>query len=415
MKTISLLSVWFGFTVLLAAGRAESSASSDGFTVDADFPGGNIQVVRTEPGRFILAPDLRDTQTNQWWFFFNVRLRGPAGSAVELAFAEKKPIGVRGPAVSTDAGLTWRWLGAEAVKSIRVGEKPGWSFTARIPAQGGEVRYAFCPEYLQAHLDLWRQRHSANPALRVEELCRSRKGRPVELLRAGCLDDRKSPGMVLLTSRHHCCEAMATYAMEGFLETVLGTNELARQWQSHWQVVALPFMDKDGVEAGDQGKNRHPHDHNRDYNAAPLYPEVAALMRLGQEIKARVVASVDLHCPYISGTWNDRAYMVGCADPGFAARQRALADRLEQTRRGPVPFTTRDCLLEFGKSWNTAGNFSQGRSSSAWARDTFTSARVVTTFELAYADAQSVEVNAESARAFGADVARALAAQLSAP
>ncbi|MEI7730293.1 MAG: hypothetical protein WCO56_12015 [Verrucomicrobiota bacterium] len=76
-----------------------------------------------------------------------------------------------------------------------------------------------------------------------------------------------------------------------------------------------------------------------------------------------------------------------------------------------------DCLV---RQWllgrhSTAGNFSQGRSSSAWVRDTFTTARVVTTFELAYADAQGVEVNAESARAFGADVARALAADLAVP
>ena len=70
---------------------------------------------------------------------------------------------------------------------------------------------------------------------------------------------------LVLTARHHACESMASHVLEGILSGVLADDDCGRRWREGWQVVAAPFMDKDGVEDGDQGKNRRPHDHNRDY------------------------------------------------------------------------------------------------------------------------------------------------------
>lgn len=362
--------------------------------VDADFPGGNIVVERVEGDTVYVAPDLRDTQKGQWWFYWNFRLRAPAGRPVTVVFTEKNPIGVRGPAISDDGGLTWRWLGAASVTSFQRDGKPAWSFCTQVPEGKQEVRLAFCPQYLESHLRAWLDAH---PSARVEELCKSRKGRSVELVRVG-----KGEDIVLLTSRHHCCETMATYVLEGFLEASL---------TQRWQVVAVPFMDKDGCEEGDQGKNRAPHDHNRDYNDKPLYPEVAALMKLGGALSERVVATFDLHCPHIRGEWNDRVYLVGAPEPDRWRQQQAFAAALEQVREGPIRFRATDCLA-FGAAWNKKTTFQQGRSNSAWARETFPHARLVTSVEVAYADARGDEVNASSARALGRDMARALAEYL---
>jgi murein tripeptide amidase MpaA len=43
----------------------------------------------------------------------------------------------------------------------------------------------------------------------------------------------------------------------------------------HADFFIVPPVDKDGVEDGDQGKNRKPYDHNRDY-----------LQRIHREIQA---------------------------------------------------------------------------------------------------------------------------------
>ena len=61
------------------------------------------------------------------------------------------------------------------------------------------------------------------------------------------------------------------------------------------------------------------------------------------------------------------------------------------------------------RPWNTSANTRQGKSFGNWAREAFPDARLVASLELAYADALGDEVNADTARAFGRDLARALA------
>jgi hypothetical protein len=399
---------WYSavFHPCLAAWLVAIPTAARAASVDANYPGGNVRLVKQDGDVFRLEPDLRDTKG--WWFYFNFRLRAPAEQPVTIQFFERNPIGVRGPAVSVDEGRTWKWMGNEAVKKADSGGKPSWSFQAVVPKGAAEARYAFAPTYLETNLREWLAAHQSDPALSVSELCRSRKGRSVELLKAGCLDDSAAKGVVLLTSRHHACESIATYALEGILSAVLANDELGRRWRRHWQIVALPFADKDGVEDGDQGKNRNPHDHNRDYNAAPLYPEVAAWMKLGESLKSRVVFSLDMHCPYISGKWNDRAYFVGSPAPASIEKEKAFVQFVERAVRGPIPFRASDGYLPSGTAWNTPANYSAGRSNSAWARDTFPQARYAGTIEITYADAFGVEMNAGAARALGRDLAVAI-------
>ena len=391
-------------SLLLVCGTLKAAQTD--IQLDADYPGGNVRIVRREGSAFTLAPDLRDTQG--WWFYFNFRLRAPTGEPVTISFEDKNPVGVRGPAMSTDRGRTWRWLGQDAVQASTAQGQSQWTFQAVVPPGAAEARFAFAPAYVESHLHEWLAIHKPNPAVQLSELCRSRKGRSVELVRAGCLDPAKARGVVLLTSRHHACESMATYALEGLLTAALADDELGRRWRERWQILALPFTDKDGVEDGDQGKNRTPHDHNRDYSGAPIYPEVAAWMKLGESLKDRVVFSLDLHCPYIRGEWNDRVYVVGSAVPALAEKDKAFVRVLERVRRGPLPFRATDGYLPAGVAWNQAGNDPAGRSNGRWAGETFPQVRFAGSLEIAYADALGVEVNADSARALGRDLAQAI-------
>ena len=73
---------------------------------------------------------------------------------------------------------------------------------------------------------------------------------------------------MLITCRHHCCEMMANYMVEGILEEALMNSSFRKMYE----VSAVPFADKDGVMDGDQGKNRRPRDHARDYGDNPIYP-----------------------------------------------------------------------------------------------------------------------------------------------
>ncbi len=374
-----------------------ASLAAGEIRVDCNFPGGNIIVEGVDEDVIRLRQDRRDTST--WWFYWCFRVRGAEGQTLRFDFTDGQPIGVRGPAVSTDGGQTWAWLGADSGNSR--------SFSYRFSADQDDVRFAYTIPYLQSDWQRFLAAHKDNARLRAETLCRSRKGRPVECAYVG--SPNTSPQhRVLITARHHACESMASFALEEVVRTILtGDTEEGRWLAENVEMLVVPFVDKDGVEDGDQGKNRRPRDHNRDYSGQSIYPETAALCKLVPKWNnGKLHLTLDLHCPWIRGKHNEEIYIVGSSDKRIWAEQQRFGKILEETCTGTLPYRAADNLA-FGTAWNTGGNYSQGTSFSRWAGG-LPSVRLAASFELPYANARGAVVNAESARAFGRDLARAL-------
>jgi len=422
--------VWASIAGLLpafapcAAEEKPVSAAPKGIEVDAAFPSGNILPGKIEGDTVTLKQDRRDTEG--WWFYWHFRVRGAAGKTLTFKFADGEPIGVRGPAVSLDEGETWTWLGTkQATKS---------SFSYAFAVEASSVRFAFAMPYTEANLKKFLARvgalgkeaegagrgrdarataggtpavqNSGTPAVRADTLCHSRKGRAVERLFLGKLDGAPRY-RVLLTCRHHCCEMMASYAVEGLIEAVLAKDDDGEWFRQNVELLVVPFADKDGVEDGDQGKNRRPHDHNRDYGEASIYPETRALRESVPAWSAgKLRAALDLHCPWIRGDANEYIYIVGSERPETWAQQQRFGQILEKAQTGPLVYRAAD-NLPFGQKWNTTANFKGGFSASSWST-TLPGVKLATSFELPYANANGKEVNAESARAFGRDLAKAL-------
>jgi hypothetical protein len=397
---VVLAAALFGFATALCAGEPGAVAKAP-IVVDADFPGGNIVVDSIAGDTVTLHQDLRDTAGN--WFYWYFRVRGAAGRTLSFWFSESNPIGTRGPALSLDGGKSWSWLGTNAVK--------GKSFTCAFPRGTREARLSFAIPYLESNLKDFLKRHRRNRNLKVETLCETPKGRRVELLRLGRLDGRAEQ-CVLLTCRHHACEMIASYSLEGIMEAVLGTEE-GRRLREQVEFFVVPFMDKDGVEEGDQGKNRKPHDHNRDYDGESLYASVRAVRDLvGRRLGSRKIAlALDMHCPHIRGPHNEVIYFVAGPDHENWARVGEFARVLEATQRGPLQYRAAD-NLPYGEAWNTV----EGPASSfgRWAAAQ-PNVRVGTSVEIPYANVRETTVTAENARAFGHDLARAMAEYLLPP
>src|SRR5262245_56365163 len=72
--------------------------------VDVDFPGGNFVLDKIDGDIVQLHQDLRDTAGD--WFYWYFRVREAGGRTLTFQFTKGNPIGVRGPAVSSDAGKT---------------------------------------------------------------------------------------------------------------------------------------------------------------------------------------------------------------------------------------------------------------------------------------------------------------------
>jgi len=272
--------------------------------IGTSFSGGNVVVGKIEGNTIHLAPDLRGGQP---WFYwcFDARVAKPAKIIFDLGKPQK--IGVRGPAVSIDEGKSWRYLGIENVEMTPQAER----FTYEFTKENQRVRFAVAIPYLQHDLDAFIKKNATNPLLVKSELTKTRRGTSVDLLRIGTPGEGVSP--MLVTARHHACESTASYVLEGFLQEALSESPAGREFRKRHVLFAVPIVDKDGVEAGDQGKNRMPHDHNRDYGDNPIYPEIQAISDIANKYKIHF--AIDFHCPALRGDIHEAMHFLGLGVP----------------------------------------------------------------------------------------------------
>lgn len=195
-------------------------------------------------------------------------------------FSSKHRVGRFGAAVSHDL-KEWHWSES--------GE--GDTFTYTFAEDEDKVYFAHNMLYHPSHWDAFCDRMG----LKQEVFCKSVKGRDLPAVRFG--DGEK---YILLTARHHACEATGNYVMEGVIEI------LREQLPEGYAALVVPFVDYDGVVDGDQGKNRRPYDHNRDYTSSPIYEVIEKMQSFGREHDLRY--TFDLHSPWHMGKQNDYVF-----------------------------------------------------------------------------------------------------------
>jgi hypothetical protein len=157
------------------------------------------------------------------------------------------------------------------------------------------------------------------------------------------------------------------------------------------------------VEDGDQGKNRKPHDHNRDYRGKSIYPSVRALRELVPRwSQGRLRIALDMHCPYIRGGANDHLFFVGGPSQENWQRIQQFGRVLKSAQTGSLQYTGR-FDIPHGVSWNKATTGPCGK----WA-ETLPGVWLATTIEVPYASAGGKTVTPKTARTFGRALARAI-------
>jgi hypothetical protein len=274
--------------------------------ITSNFPGGNIVVDEIQGDTVQLHADLRDTEGD--WFYWYFSVQNAQGRQIRFNFSGCRAMGSFGPAFSKDGGQTWNWLGFDPVEEN--------SFQYTFGPDEAETRFASAIPYTEAN---WTSFFSSLGDCRslvvIRNLGFTRQGRPIEALRLGCLH-RPPDHRVVICARQHCCETMGSYTFEGLTTFLLSQEPEAVQLRDRIEFLLVPFIDKDGVEDGDQGKNRRPRDHNRDYKDKSIYPEITALREhLLHWSDGRLIVALDLHCPWIAYGMNEKIYMVGSRHP----------------------------------------------------------------------------------------------------
>ena len=250
-------------------------------TVTTDFCGGNAVIHSVTEDTIVFEPDIRDTEGT--WFYWAFCVRGAQGKTVRFTQPNSRWVGYFGAAVSHDL-YHWVWS--------NTAENNYADFTYHFGEDEDCVYFAHNMLYHPSRFHRLCERLGVSVNIPVMD----RMGTPIP---AAVLGD--GANNILLPARHHCCEATGDYIMEGIME------EFAVNLISGCRITAIPFVDADGVVHGDQGKNRRPHDHNRDY-ADDLYPGVCYVKELVG--KGDVVCAFDLHSPWHFGGSNDKLFIV---------------------------------------------------------------------------------------------------------
>ena len=130
---------------------------------------------------------------------------------------------------------------------------------------------------------------------RVESLCRSRQGRDVPMLVSEPAD--ADAPLVWVHARSHAFESHSSRVAAALAHWLLGAEGEPLRRQA--MVCITPMIDVDAVAMGSAGKNRSPHDPNRDF-VQEHYPQVAAIkQRLAALTRQRRLAVfIDLHSPW---------------------------------------------------------------------------------------------------------------------
>ncbi|MEU7905265.1 hypothetical protein [Actinoplanes sp. NPDC049118] len=345
-----------------------------------DFPTGNGVVVDKCAARVVIDRDIRDSAGDRW--YWRIRLKASARQSIHVAMARPNLVGQFGP---------WRkgrkevgWLSAHPVpdEGFTVDVRPGETVDLCATIPYGYENYTYFARRL-------------GNAMRWSSLARTASGRTSVVGTSYQSNSRPEQRTVLLTARHHACEAMASYVLEGAILAFLAMQASGHPATQETKLLAVPFVDLEGVERGDQGKARHPWDHNRDYGRqGSRYRSTAALRDLIESSISPLFA-LDLHTPGLRGSIEERPYVV-TSGVGDHSGAKALAAAL-------TPDTD---LLRLSHRWNQPEAVGQ-RGCAAWLRS-LPRTRVALTIEYPNAVVHGRPVSPVHARQYGAGLLHAL-------
>lgn len=381
--------------------------------VSTDFPGGSAELRALDPaaGRIEIAPSHHpDTGWPCWWYF---RVEGATpGQAITLRVgASDKPY--RGntklaaawslplrASISTD-DATWLHTPPGIVTNGHA--------TYAIPAPAPRFWMAWGPPFLPSHAEAL----LASAAMRLPGserfvLAKTRGGRPVPGIRIGKVG---APRAIWAQARQHAWETGSSWVGRGFLEWVAGEDPAAVALRETTEIWFIPIMDVDRVTIGAGGKEAVPRDHNRDWDEAPIYPEVAAAQQRLRSLAegGRLRLFLDLHNP---SPGDKRPYFYGPLDyEEMPPTKREDYDRLlrctVEAMRGPLAIDPKYRFATYVKT-----DEERRRVSGAWARRNCGDDTVAVCLETAW---NTPESTAEGYRRVGREFGQAVASYLQTP
>ena len=372
--------------------------------ISCNFPGGNgVWTIDAEQQIITLKPDLRDS--TEEWFYWSIAIDGPRAGGWVIQLPNDLCLSGAGPAISRDHWRSWEWLTSEFV-DLDAGR-------FQLP-EGGETLYlAVAPPYTMAHWQRACARWQQDAGFSLAMIGTSAAGRAIPVAQFGNPDGKH---LLCLSARHHCCEMQANRIIDGFCSAIMSETSAGASWlKDNASIHVIPFIDIDGVEAGDQGKNRAPHDHNRDYGSATRWPETEAYRNYVQKLNKIPDIGFDIHCPWIRRDRNETAFIVGLEGDAIQERQRNLLNDWVAANKGELPNNGED-FIAFGVDWNNRKKTGTEKlnNCSRWLHETL-GVKLAATLETPYGLVHNIKVSEANLHQLGAELAEATASYLQDP
>ena len=237
-----------------------------------------------------------------WWYFridgispgetITLELRGSTAT-----MGKQKPLAA---SWATPKQATWsvdgrRWRHTEE------GQRDSERMIYSLKPDATSIFVAWGPPYTPGTAaNFMRAIGKASPHAKATQLCRSREGRSVPLLRVREGDRTAEHRFgVWVQARQHAWESGSSWVAQGFAEWIVSDDPDAAWLRQHAEIFVVPVMDVDNTATGNGGKNSLPHDHNRDWSSNPHWNEVQAAQRMVSELidQGRMDVFLDLHNP----------------------------------------------------------------------------------------------------------------------
>ncbi|MGE3809465.1 MAG: M14-type cytosolic carboxypeptidase [Gemmataceae bacterium] len=338
------------FALVVALGPVYTADAPSTLVVKSDFPGGSAKVEKLDQGarRIEIVPAGRAEHGWVCWWYFKVEGITP-GETLTLDVGNGVWATPDRAAFSLD-NKTWQHTPPGKRSKGRI------TYEVKVPAT--EAWFAWGPRFVlsdaRALLDGWAKR---SPHAKVIELCKSKAGHSVPALvveqEGAKPEDRLG---IWVEARQHAWEAGSSWVCRGFTDWLLSDDPRAETLRKKARITIVPIMDVDNVERGEGGKNQQPHDHNRDWSAEPVWPEVRAAQEqiAAMDKQGRFDLFIDLHNP---GAGDKQPFFfVSPPELLTPVRRRNVDSFIEAAKaemRGPLALSpkTRPSGANYDKNW----------------------------------------------------------------
>jgi hypothetical protein len=279
--------------------------------VRTDFEGGSAQIIEidSQTNTIRIAPGGHANRGWVCWWSVRIDNTVPGKSFTLELNASDQPTRNSGKLQKNPLAAGWSMAARASISH----DGRSWQHSADGVREGNRIRYQVLPEGTSLWIawgppftpknttELLAGAISKIPGASQIEVTRTRENRPVLGLRvfAGADElDSKLPA-VWIQARQHAWESGSSWVARGFVEWLMTREDAARWLIEHAEIMVVPIMDVDNVVTGNGGKEENPRDHNRDWDEAPVFPEVAAAQRQIEKWveQSRMDLFIDLHNP----------------------------------------------------------------------------------------------------------------------